>query len=147
MDEKRVRPVAGRIRDSDIEPYTALQWVSRLFKAAAVFLIVAMVGEFVAGLEFQGTASLSVLLGEAARTFVFAVVLWGGGDLVRLLVHVGHDIRAERILLARLVYRTPAREGAAVSEEDDELAAVMAEDAGVLRSPEGLVVPERGAAD
>ncbi|NIQ57181.1 MAG: hypothetical protein GWN85_28070, partial [Gemmatimonadetes bacterium] len=33
-------------------------------------------------------------------------VLWGGGDLVRLLIDIGHDIRADRILLARLLHRT-----------------------------------------
>ena len=40
---------------------------------------------------------------------VLAVVLWGVGDLVRLMITVGNDIRAERILLARLVFRTPAQ--------------------------------------
>ena len=40
---------------------------------------------------------------------MLAVVLWGVGDLVRLLITVGNDIRAERILMARLVFRTPAQ--------------------------------------
>ncbi len=109
-DDQRLRRAAAAVRETDIEPYTALQWVSRLFKAAAIFLAIALVGEFVAGLRYQGIGTLPVLLGETARTFVFAVVLWGGGDLVRLLVHLGHDIRAERILLARLVHRVPPTE-------------------------------------
>lgn len=143
MSDKRLRPVAGAVRQTDIEPYTALRWVSRLFKAAAVFLLVALIGEFVAGLQFQGVSSLSVLLGEAARTFVFAVVLWGGGDLVRLLVHLGHDIRAERILLARLVHRTPTPEEEAAEDDQPEIEA----DLEVTRPRDGLTFPEAGAAD
>lgn len=108
-DNKRVQKFVGSVRNSDLEPYTALRWLGTLFKAAAVFLAVALLGEFIAGLRFEGARALPVLLGEMARTIVLAVVLWGVGDLVRLLITVGHDIRAERILLARLVYRTPAR--------------------------------------
>jgi hypothetical protein len=107
---------AATVRQSDIEPYTALKWVGTLFKAASVFLAVALAGEFVAGLRMQGRDVLPTLLGELARTAVLAVVLWGGGDLVRLLVQLGNDIRAQRILLSRLVYRTPGR----ADSPDDE---------------------------
>jgi hypothetical protein len=107
-DDKTPRDkFVGSVRQSDIEPYTALRWVGTLFKAAAVFLAVAIVGEFIAGLRFSGAGALPTLLGELARTIVMAVVLWGGGDLVRLLIQLGNDVRAERILLSRLVHRTP----------------------------------------
>jgi hypothetical protein len=105
--EKRV----DEVRQSDIEPYTALRWVGTMFKAAAIFLVVAVIGEFIAGWRFHGSGALPELLGELARMTVFAVVLWGGGDLVRLLIQLGNDVRAERILLSRLVHRTPARPG------------------------------------
>ena len=107
-DDRRNPPavLAGTVvRRGDIEPYTALRWVGSLFKGAAVFLGVAVIAEFIAGLRMEGAAALSILLGELARTAVFAVVLWGGGDLVRLLVHLGHDVRAQRIMLARVAYR------------------------------------------
>jgi hypothetical protein len=97
------------VRQSDIEPYTALRWVGTLFKAAAIFLAVAILGEFIAGLRLYGATALPELLGQLAKTIVLAVVLWGGGDLVRLLIQLGNDIRAERILLSRLVHRTPPR--------------------------------------
>lgn len=96
----------GHVRQEDLQPYTGLRWVGTIFKAAAIFLLVALIGEFVAGLRIGGWAALPILLGETARTFVFMVVLWGGGDLVRLLVDVGHDIRAQRIFLTRLDRRT-----------------------------------------
>lgn len=109
-EEKKPRErTVESVRQSDIEPYTALRWVGTLFKAAAIFLAVAILGEFVAGLRLYGVSTLPELLGELAKTIVLAVVLWGGGDLVRLLIQLGHDIRAERILLARLVHRTPPR--------------------------------------
>lgn len=110
-EEKKPRErTVESVRQSDIEPYTALRWVSTLFKAAAIFLAVAILGEFIAGLRLYGVSTLPELLGELAKTIVLAVVLWGAGDLVRLLIQLGHDIRAERILLARLVHRTPPRQ-------------------------------------
>jgi hypothetical protein len=102
------RVFVGSVRKTDVDPYTALKWVGTLFKSAAVFLAVAVVGEFVAGLRFEGFRAMPILMGELARTTVFAVVMWGAGDLTRLLITVGNDIRAERILLARLVDRTPS---------------------------------------
>lgn len=111
MEDNNKRAQVGSVRRTDIEPYTALRWLGTLFKSAAVFLAIAIAGEFVAGLRFEGARALPILLGEVARTVVLAVVLWGAGDLVRLLITVGNDIRAERILLSRLVYRTPLPRG------------------------------------
>lgn len=133
-DRKPRERAVDSVRDSDIEPYTALRWLGTLFKAAAVFLAVAILGEFIAGLRFQGATALPELLGQLARTTVMAVVLWGAGDLVRLLIQLGNDVRAERVLLSRLVHRTPARAGdtqdtaepggalhaASLMEEDEE---------------------------
>ncbi|HEX9108498.1 MAG TPA: hypothetical protein VF832_14740 [Longimicrobiales bacterium] len=146
MDSNRDKRAPGMVRQTDIEPYTGLKWVSRLFKAASIFLFVALVGEFIAGLRYDGVRSMPVLLGEAARTFVVAVVLWAGGDLVRLFVHLGHDIRAERVLLARLVSRTPAaeHEDARAQAEADSAGA---EAAGMEPKPEAISLHERGAAD
>ena len=117
---------AGAIRSTDLEPYTGLRWTATLFKAAAVFIFVALAAEFVAGLRMAGPGALPGLLGETARTAVLAVVLWGGGDLVRLIVDMGHDLRAERILMVRLLSRTPKLqrlegEEELVDEEAEEL--------------------------
>ncbi len=110
-NKRAQRGFVGSVRRTDIEPYTALKWVGTLFKSAAVFLAVAVVGEFIAGIRFEGMRALPLLMGELARTVVMAVVMWGAGDLARLVIAVGNDIRAERILLARLVDRTPLPEG------------------------------------
>ena len=127
QDKRATERTVGKVRESDIEPYTALRWLGTLFKAAAIFLGVAIVGEFIAGLRLQGASALPLLLGELARTIVLAVLLWGGGDLVRLLIQLGNDVRAERILLSRLVHRTPPRAGQLPESEEDRLAAEAAE--------------------
>lgn len=121
-DKKPRDKFVGTVRQSDVEPYTALRWVGTLFKAAAVFLAVAIIGEFIAGLRFSGSTALPTLLGELARTIVLAVVLWGGGDLVKLLIQLGNDVRAERILLSRLVHRTPVPPGDEHRDEHDGVA-------------------------
>ncbi|MEJ2502968.1 MAG: hypothetical protein P8177_06570 [Gemmatimonadota bacterium] len=121
--EETRTPRPGAIRSTDLEPYTGLRWVATLFKAAAVFIFVALAAEFVAGLRMAGSDALPALLGETARTAVLAVVLWGGGDLVRLLVDMGHDLRAQRILMVRLLSRTPrsqGTDGAELDEVDEE---------------------------
>ena len=118
-DDQRAREAhVGKVRATDVEPYTALRWVGTLFKAAAIFLFVAILGQFVADVQFQGVSALPAILGELARTIVLAVVLWGGGDLVKLMIQLGNDVRAERILLARLVHRTPSVERESREDED-----------------------------
>jgi hypothetical protein len=134
-DDKRAdSEFVGRVRETDIEPYTALRWLGTLFKAAAVFVAVALLGQFIAGLRYEGAAALPVLLGEMARTIVLAVVLWGGGDLVKLLIQLGNDVRAERILLARLVHRTPVPSGEERMEEPLEAPEEDAEEDAAMRA-------------
>src|SRR5919202_1584820 len=58
-------------------------------------------GETIAGVMRQGTAAIATLLGEVSRLVVLAGLLWGAGDLAILLIDVGHDVRAARILLGR----------------------------------------------
>ena len=124
---------AGAIRSTDLEPYTGLRWTATLFKAAAVFIFVALAAEFVAGLRMAGPGALPGLLGETARTAVLAVVLWGGGDMVRLIVDMGHDLRAERILMVRLLSRTPKLQR---TEGEEELVDEEAEELNISRDAE-----------
>jgi len=111
------------VRASDIEPYTGLRYLSKLFRFMAVILLVLLVAEVATGVYTQGSAALPTLLGEASRLIVLAGVLWGTGDLAHLLIDVGHDVRAARILVARVAHnskvagigveRAPAERGAA----------------------------------
>lgn len=89
------------VRSSDLEPYVGLRYLSKLFKLMGVILGLLLIAEIITGFSAQGSAALPTLLGEASRLIVLAGLLWGVGDLAILLIDVGHDVRAARILLAR----------------------------------------------
>lgn len=104
-DRHLVRPHRGDpampVRSADLEPYIGLGYLSRLFKLMAVVLLILLLSEVVTGLIAQGTAAIPTLLGEVSRLIVLAGLLWGSGDLALLLIDIGHDVRATRILLGR----------------------------------------------
>src|SRR3954465_7597490 len=105
------------IRQSDLEPYVGLRYLSKLFKLMGVILGLLLVAEVVTGVVAQGSAAIPTLLGEASRLIVLAGLLWGIGDLAILLIDVGHDVRAARILLARQTHTTtPVAPSARVPE-------------------------------
>lgn len=93
-------PLFG-VRTADIEPYTGLRYLSKLFRMIAVVLVLLLVAEVATGLYTQGVEALTTLLAEVSRLIVLAGLLWGAGDLAILLIDVGHDVRAARILLGR----------------------------------------------
>jgi hypothetical protein len=103
-DAHKRRPVANpmlQVRAADIEPYIGLKYLSRLFKLMAVVLILLLVSEIITGLLASGLEAFPTLLGEVSRLVVLAGLLWGSGDLAILLIDMGHDLRATRILLGR----------------------------------------------
>jgi hypothetical protein len=116
-----------RVRASDLEPYTGLGYLSKLFRLIAVLLLVLLVAEVGIGVYSEGAGSLRTLITESSRLVVVAGVLWGAGDLATLLIDIGHDVRASRILLGRQVAHT------------DELAA------GLPPTPAGLREPREDA--
>lgn len=89
------------VRSADLEPYTGLGYLSKLFKLMAGVLLLLLLSEIVTGLIAQGAAAIPTLLGEISRLVVLAGLLFGSGDLAILLIDIGHDIRATRILLGR----------------------------------------------
>lgn len=106
--DDRAKRNPGAIRAEDTEPYFALQYVARLFKIAAMVVVVALVAEIVAGVALEGAGALLPLMAEVIRGIVLAAILWGAGDLTVLLIDVGHDVRAARVLLGRISARATA---------------------------------------
>lgn len=133
------------VRASDIEPYTGLRYLSKLFRFMAVILLLLLVAEVATGVYTQGSASIPTLLGEASRLVVLAGVLWGTGDLAHLLIDVGHDVRAGRILIARIAHAAnipplvPSRSGGGER--------LVGERAVVKRETDVTPVPDRKVAD
>lgn len=99
-------PPNSRVRAADLEPYVGLKYLSRLFKLIAIILILLLVSEVITGLVANGLEGLPTLLGEISRLVVLAGLLWGCGDLAILLIDMGHDLRATRILLGRQLAHT-----------------------------------------
>lgn len=92
---------AMQVRAGDLEPYIGLRYVAKLFRIMAIIIALLLIAEIVTGLYTQGRAAIPTLLAEASRLIVLAGILWGSGDLAILLIDVGHDVRAARILIGR----------------------------------------------
>lgn len=99
-------PEIREVRATDLEPYVGLRYLSKLFRLIAIILLLLLVAEIVTGLTTQGREAIATLLGEASRLIVLAGALWGIGDLAILMIDVGHDVRAARIMLGRQLHAT-----------------------------------------
>ena len=95
------RDAVVQVRASDIEPYVGLRYLSKLFRLMAIIMLILLLAEVVTGIVSQGVAAIPTLLGEISRLIVLASLLWAMGDLAVLLIDIGHDVRATRILLGR----------------------------------------------
>ena len=103
-----VRRDAGRdqtmqVRAADLEPYVGLRYVTKLFRIIALFLLLLLIAEVAVGLYPQGWEAILTLLPEATRLLVAAELLWGAGDMAVLMIDIGHEVRATRILTGRMV--------------------------------------------
>jgi hypothetical protein len=104
--EHTTRPVLAGItvREDDIEPVKGIRFIAWLFRGMAVLLLVLMVIQVLSSATGTVPASPGVVFAEAVRLVIFAGLLWGVGDLAVLWIKSHHDIRASRILLARMSY-------------------------------------------
>lgn len=90
-------------RVEDTEPTRALHSIAILFRIMSGLLLLVMVVQVTLGLTSTVEISYGVLFGEAIRLLIFAGLLWAAGDLADLYIKSHCDIRATRILLARLI--------------------------------------------
>lgn len=104
-DEQRPRLAGVPVREDDVEPVLGLHWVAWLFRALAVLVFVLMVLQLALGLTSTVDLSVGVLFAEAVRMLILASLLWAAGALADLFVRSHHDLRATRVLLARIAYR------------------------------------------
>jgi hypothetical protein len=102
------RRQVGSIRADDTEPYVGLQYVARLFKVVAFLVLIALLLEMGVGVITEGTDALVPLIAEAVQLGVLSAILWGAADVTLLLIDIGHDVRAARVLLGRISARGEA---------------------------------------
>jgi hypothetical protein len=93
------------VRAEDTEPYIGLQYIARLFKIVSFMVIFALVLEVVLGVASDGARAILPLFAEIVQNGVLAAILWGAADIVLLLIDLGHDVRASRVLLGRVSAR------------------------------------------
>lgn len=105
------RPTIGGVivREEDVEPVKGIRAVAWLFRGMAVLLFLLLIVQILSGVTGTVPLSFGVLFAEAVRLLIFAGLLWGAGDLAVLWVKSHYDIRATRILVARLAYIARAR--------------------------------------
>ena len=90
------------VREEDVEPAKAIRSIVVLFRGMAIILLALMVVQVALGLTSTVPLSIGVVLADAVRLIIFAGLLWGGGDLAVLAVKSHYDLRATRILMARV---------------------------------------------
>ena len=100
------RPTLGgvAVREQDIEETRAIRFIAMLFRGMAVLLLVLMAAQVVFGLMSTVPLSPGVLFADAVRLIILAGLLWAAGELAVLWVKSHYDIRAQRILTARIAY-------------------------------------------
>ena len=108
------------MRTTDLEPYTALRYIARLFKVLAALMVVMLVAEVITGLATAGRAAIPQLVGEATRFLVLAGLMWAGGDVVILIIDLGHDVRVSKILLGRINAALHRTEGDSPQSSNDQ---------------------------
>lgn len=110
------------VREDDIETTVGLHWVSWLMRAMAVLLFLLMIVQVALGVTSAVEISYGVLFAEAVRLLIFGGLLWGAGALADLFVKSHHDLRATRVLLARIAYRLREEEPASPAPAAPDLA-------------------------
>ena len=90
-----------QVRLTDIEPYIGLRYLSKLFRVIAIIVLLAMLLEIGLGFAELGSAAIPTLIRVTMTLLAIAGLFWGAGDLAILMIDIGHDVRAARILIGR----------------------------------------------
>ena len=95
-----------QVREEDVESVRLIRAVVYLFRGMAILLLVLAALQIFSAITSTVALSVGVLSAEVVRLVIFAGLLWGGGDLAVLWIKSHYDIRATRILVARIAYMT-----------------------------------------
>jgi hypothetical protein len=91
------------LREHDLEPQRGLHFVSKIFRASAVVIVILALVQFVAWWldPPPNHMGIGVLVGDTVRLIVLAALLVAVGEFAHIIIRTHYDVRAARILLAR----------------------------------------------
>jgi hypothetical protein len=112
------------VREDDIEPEKGIRTIAILFRGMAILLLILMALQVFFAVTATVPLSVGVVTADAVRLIIFAGLLWGLGDLAVLFVKSHYDMRATRILMARVAHMTRQ-----IGESDGALPPSEADDA------------------
>ena len=92
------------VREDDIEPVKGIRSIALLFRGMSVLLLLLMALRVFFAFTSTIPASPGIVFAESVRLVIFAGLLWGFGSLAVLAVKSHYDLRATRILNARMEY-------------------------------------------
>jgi hypothetical protein len=99
------------VREADIEPVKGLRTIAVIFRGLSIILLVLMALQVFFAATSAVPLSAGVVVADAVRLVIFAGLLWGAGDLAVLFVKSHYDLRATRILMARVAHALEKRSG------------------------------------
>lgn len=99
------------VREADIEPVKGLRTIAVIFRGLSIILLVLMALQVFFAATSAVPLSAGVVVADAVRLIIFAGLLWGAGDLAVLFVKSHYDLRATRILMARVAHALEKRSG------------------------------------
>ncbi|CAN5918266.1 hypothetical protein BH11GEM1_BH11GEM1_09860 [soil metagenome] len=95
-----------QVREDDVESVRLIRAVVYLFRGMGILLLLLAAIQVFSAVTSTVELSIGVVAAEVVRLVIFAGLLWGGGDLAVLWIKSHYDIRATRILVARIAYMT-----------------------------------------
>ena len=99
------------VREDDIEPVKGLRTIAVIFRGLSLILLLLMILQAFFAVTSAVPLSPGVVVADAVRLIIFAGLLWGAGDLAILFVKSHYDLRATRILTARVAAMLERRDG------------------------------------
>ena len=92
------------VREDDIETVKGIRAVVYLFRSMAAVLLLLAAVQAISAITAVVPLSIGVVAAEEVRLIIFAGLLWVIGDLAVLWIKSHYDIRATKILVARMEY-------------------------------------------
>jgi hypothetical protein len=92
------------VRADDIESVKGIRTIAGLFRGMAIILLLLAALQVFFAVTSTVPLSIGVVVAEVVRLVIFAGLLWGVGDLAVLAIRSHYDIRATKILTARMEY-------------------------------------------